>query len=505
MKPIKILIATPEAIPFAKTGGLADVTGALPKVLKGLGCEVRLIMPLYRQIQESAVSSQQSGEKNEIKDTGIRVSVPMGFREISVPVFQGSANGIKAYFLKRDEYYDRKYLYTMPEDDYFDNAERFILFSRGIIEAVKKLDFQPDIIHCHDWQTGLIPTYLKTIYKNDLFFANAKTVFTIHNIAYQGLFPASHFPLTGLPQEVFTPDGIEFWGSMNLLKAGIVFSDIVTTVSEKYSKEIRTAEFGYGLEGVLDSRKEKLFGVLNGVDYDDWSPEKDKFIIAKYDYKDLNGKAECRKDLLKEYNLNLSDDAPVIGIISRLADQKGFDILSQAMEELMSMNIGIVVLGTGEKKYHDLFAELAKKYPKKLGVKITFDNKIAHKIEAGSDMFLMPSKYEPCGLNQIYSLKYGTIPIVRATGGLDDTIQDYTQDSRLKTQDSSTGEGNGFKFNEYSSHALLTKIKEAVKIFSNKKEWKKLVQKAMQQDFSWERSAKRYVELYEKVLTKGIQ
>jgi len=499
MKPIKILIATPEAIPFAKTGGLADVTGALPKVLKGLGCEVRLIMPFYRQIQESAVSSQQSGEKNEIKDTGIRVSVPMGFREISVPVFQGSANGIPAYFLKRDEYYDRKYLYTMPEDDYFDNAERFILFSRGIIEAVKKLDFQPDIIHCHDWQTGLIPTYLKTIYKNDLFFANAKTVFTIHNIAYQGLFPASHFPLTGLPQEVFTPDGIEFWGSMNLLKAGIVFSDIVTTVSEKYSKEIRTAEFGYGLEGVLDSRKEKLFGVLNGVDYDDWSPEKDKFIIAKYDYKDLNGKAECRKDLLKEYNLNLSDDAPVIGIISRLADQKGFDILSQAMEELMSMNIGIVVLGTGEKKYHDLFAELAKKYPKKLGVKITFDNKIAHKIEAGSDMFLMPSKYEPCGLNQIYSLKYGTIPIVRATGGLDDTIQDYTQDSRLKTQDSSTGEGNGFKFNEYSSHALLTKIKEAVKIFSNKKEWKRLVQTAMQQDFSWERSAKRYVELYERL------
>jgi len=323
-----------------------------------------------------------------------------------------------------------------------------------------------------------------------------KPVFTIHNIAYQGLFPASHFPLTGLPQKVFTPDGIEFWGSMNLLKAGIVFSDIVTTVSEKYSKEIRTAEFGYGLEGVLDSRKEKLFGVLNGVDYDDWSPEKDKFIIAKYDYKDLNGKAECRKDLLKEYNLNLSDDAPVIGIISRLADQKGFDILSQAMEELMSMNIGIVVLGTGEKKYHDLFAELAKKYPKKLGVKITFDNKIAHKIEAGSDMFLMPSKYEPCGLNQIYSLKYGTIPIVRATGGLDDTIQDY---------DPKTGDGNGFKFKEYSSQVLLAKIKESAKIFSNKKEWKKLVQKAMQQDFSWERSAKRYVELYEKVLTKGIQ
>ena len=498
MKPIKVLIATPEAIPFAKTGGLADVAGALPKVLKGLGCEVRLIMPLYRQIQES-------GEKTEIKDTGIQVSVPLGFRELSVPVFQSSANDVPAYFLKRDEYYDRKYLYTMPEGDYFDNAERFIVFSRAVIEAVKKLDFKPDIIHCHDWQTGLISTFLKTIYKNDPFFVDTKTVFTIHNIAYQGQFPKSHFQLTGLPPETFTPDGVEFWGNMNFLKAGIVFSDIITTVSEKYSQEIQTSEFGYGLEGVLQAKKENLFGVLNGVDYDDWSPEKDKFIVAKYDYKDLSGKAKCRQDLLKEYNLNLPDDAPVIGIISRFADQKGFDILSQAMEDLMAMNLGMVVLGTGERKYHNLFEGLAKKYSKKLGVKITFDNKIAHKIEAGSDMFLMPSKYEPCGLNQIYSLKYGTIPIVRATGGLDDTIQDYknppappfTKGGMGGFSDEPTG--NGFKFNEYSSKALTAKIKDAMQIFADKKEWKKLVQKGMQQDFSWERSAKRYVELYGKL------
>ena len=492
--PINVLMASPEAIPFAKTGGLADVAGSLPKALKGLGLDARIIMPFYRQIQEiqgSGVRGQGSEEKTEIKDTGIRVSVPIGFREISIPVFQAEANGITAYFLKRDEYFDRKYLYTMPDGDYFDNAERFILFSRGVIEAVKRLGFKPDIIHCHDWQTGLIPAYLKTIYKDAPFFADTRTAFTIHNIAYQGQFPYSHFHLAGLGKEVFTPEGIEFWGSMNLLKAGIVFSDIVTTVSEKYSKEIQTSEFGYGLEGVLTANMGKVFGVLNGVDYDDWSPEKDKFIKANYDYRNLGGKAECRKDLLKEYGLNLPDSAPVIGIISRLADQKGFDILSQAMEELMSMNIGIVVLGTGEKKYHDLFAELAKKYPKKLGVKITFDNKIAHKIEAGSDMFLMPSKYEPCGLNQIYSLKYGTIPIVRATGGLDDTIQDY---------DPKTAEGNGFKFNEYSSKALVVKVKKALEAFSDKKEWKKLVQNAMQQDFSWERSAKRYVELYKKIL-----
>ena len=498
MKPIKVLIATPEAIPFAKTGGLADVAGALPKVLKGLGCEVRLIMPLYRQIQES-------GEKTEIKDTGIQVSVPLGFRELSVPVFQSSANDVPAYFLKRDEYYDRKYLYTMPEGDYFDNAERFIVFSRAVIEAVKKLDFKPDIIHCHDWQTGLISTFLKTIYKNDPFFVDTKTVFTIHNIAYQGQFPKSHFQLTGLPPETFTPDGVEFWGNMNFLKAGIVFSDIITTVSEKYSQEIQTSEFGYGLEGVLQAKKENLFGVLNGVDYDDWSPEKDKFIVAKYDYKDLSGKAKCRQDLLKEYNLNLPDDAPVIGIISRFADQKGFDILSQAMEDLMAMNLGMVVLGTGERKYHNLFEGLAKKYSKKLGVKITFDNKIAHKIEAGSDMFLMPSKYEPCGLNQIYSLKYGTIPIVRATGGLDDTIQDYKNPTSPPFTKGGMGgfsdepTGNGFKFNEYSSKALTAKIKDAMQIFADKKEWKKLVQKGMQQDFSWERSAKRYVELYGKL------
>ncbi|MDP2682763.1 MAG: glycogen synthase GlgA [Deltaproteobacteria bacterium] len=480
MKPIKILIATPEAIPFAKTGGLADVTGALPKALNGPGLDARIIMPFYRHVQEGNF---------ELKQTGVQASVSLGFREIDIPVFEAEANGITAYFLKRDEYYDRKYLYTMPDGDYFDNAERFILFSRGIIEAIKKLDFQPDIIHCHDWQTGLIPAYLKTIYKDDPFFSNTKTVFTIHNIAYQGQFPASHFPLTGLPQEVFTQDGIEFWGNMNLLKAGIVFSDIVTTVSEKYSREIQTPEFGYGLEGILLAKREKLFGVLNGVDYDDWSSEKDKFIIAKYDYKDLSGKAKCREDLLKEYKLNLPDDAPVIGIISRLADQKGFDILSQAMEDLMSMNLGMVVLGAGERKYHDLFEGLAKRYPKKLGVKITFDNKIAHKIEAGSDMFLMPSKYEPCGLNQIYSLRYGTIPIVRATGGLDDTIQNYDG-----------GEGNGFKFKEYSAQILLAKVKEAVKVFSNRKEWKKLVQKAMQQDFSWDRSAKRYVELYKRLM-----
>jgi len=479
MKQLKILIATPEAIPFAKTGGLADVAGVLPKALNGIGMDARIIMPFYRHVQEGNFKPKQ---------TSVQASVPLGLREIDIPVFEAQASGIATYFLKRDEYYDRKYLYTMPEGDYFDNAERFILFSRGIIDAIKKLGFRPDIIHCNDWQTGLIPAYLKTIYKDDPFFSNTKTVFTIHNIAYQGQFPASRFPLTGLPQGVFTQEGVEFWGNMNLLKAGIVFSDIVTTVSETYSREIQTKDFGYGLEGVLQTKREKLFGVLNGVDYDDWSPEKDKFIIAQYNYKDLSGKAKCREDLLKEYLLNLPDDAPVIGIISRLADQKGFDILSQAMESLMSMNLGIVVLGTGEKKYHDLFEVLAKKYPKKLGVKITFDNKIAHKIEAGSDMFLMPSKYEPCGLNQIYSLRYGTIPIVRATGGLDDTIQDY-----------GGGEGNGFKFKEYSAQILLAKVKEAVKVFSNRKEWKKLVQKTMQQDFSWDRSAKRYVELYGKL------
>jgi starch synthase len=480
---LNVIVASSEVVPFAKTGGLADVAGSLPHALKKLGCEVSVFMPLYREVLEKNL---------EIEPTGVEVAIPLGKRTLTGEVFKGSTDGIPVYFIKKDEYFDRSSLYGTPEGDYFDNLERFTFFSRGLLEAVKAdgLGIKPDIIHANDWQTGLIPAYIKDIYRHS--FPDTRTVFTVHNIAYQGLFPYFLFHFTGLTGGFFSMKGIEFWGKVNLLKAGMVFADIVTTVSEGYSKEIQTSEYGYGLEGVLRSRAKDLYGVLNGVDYTEWNPETDEFLPANYSSDDLKGKAACKKELVKEFSLKLRQNVPLVGVISRLANQKGFDILSEAMEELMELDIGMVVLGTGDKKYHELFTELAGRHPERLGVKITFDNALAHRIEAGCDMFLMPSKYEPCGLNQIYSLRYGTIPVVRATGGLDDTIRDHKG-----------GVGNGFKFNEYSPHALVEKLKEAVKVYKDKKEWKALQTKAMKEDFSWERSARRYLELYELALGKA--
>ncbi len=477
---LNVVIASPEVVPFAKTGGLADVAGSLPHALKRLGCKVSVFMPLYREIREKGV---------EMEATGVEVTVPLGRRTLTGKVCRGETDGIPVYFIKRDEFFDRSYLYGTPEGDYFDNLERFTFFSRAVLEAIKvdKLGVKADIIHCHDWQSALIPAYIKDIYKNS--FPGTKTVFTIHNIAYQGLFPYYLFSYTGLSGKLFSMEGMEFWGKINLLKAGIVFSDIVTTVSEGYSKEIQTAEYGYGLEGVLKSRQKHLYGVLNGVDYTHWNPATDELIPARYSLKDLKGKKACKKELIKEFSLKIKTTEPLVGIISRLADQKGFDILADAMEDIMKLDIGMVVLGTGEKKYHRLFEELARLHPERLGVKITFDNAMAHRIEAGCDMFLMPSKYEPCGLNQIYSLRYGTIPVVRATGGLDDTIRDYKG-----------GLGNGFKFREYSKRALVEKFKEAVGVYKDKKAWEALREKAMKEDYSWERSAKRYLELYDSAL-----
>lgn len=473
---LNVVMASPEVVPFAKTGGLADVTGSLPHALKRLGCNVALFMPLYREIVEKGVP---------LEPTGVEITVPLGRRTLTAKVCRGEADGIPVYFIKRDEFFDRAFLYGTPEGDYFDNLERFTFFSRAVLEALKvdKLGVKADVIHCHDWQTGLIPAYIRDTYKNA--FPDVRTVFTIHNIAYQGLFPYYLFSCTGLTADVFSMDGMEFWGKMNLLKAGIVFSDLVTTVSEGYSKEIQTAEYGYGLEGVLKSRRKDLHGVLNGVDYTQWDPETDEFIPYNFTAQDLEGKKGCKKGVIKEFSLKIKPDEPLVGIISRLADQKGFDILAGAMEDILKLKIGVVVLGTGEKKYHILFEELARRHPDRLGVKITFDNALAHRIEAGCDMFLMPSKYEPCGLNQIYSLRYGTIPVVRATGGLDDTIRDYK-----------SGVGNGFKFREYSKRALVEKLKEAAGVYKDKKAWEDLQKKAMQEDYSWERSARRYIELY---------
>jgi starch synthase len=485
-RPLKILFATPEAVPFAKTGGLADVAGALPKSLQALGCEVKLVMPYYRMVKESGLPLQYMGKEIEI---------PIGDEKLKADIYLGHLNqDIPVYFFGREEFFDREYLYNTPKGDYFDNAERFIFFSKAALIFCQHLEFSPDIIHHHEWQTGLISAYLKSTYQNDPLFSYTAAVFTIHNIAYQGIFKKEKFWLTGLPSEMYNPEGIEFWERINFMKAGIVYADAINTVSQKYSEEIQTPEYGYGLEGILRKRKESLYGILNGVDYQDWDPSYDPHLAAPYHLEDISGKKECKKDLLREFHLPSSlESVPLLGMISRLADQKGFDLLMEILEGLFALDIGLVLLGTGEQKYHDLFTQVAQRYPQKAGIRIAYDDRLAHKIEAGADLFLMPSKYEPCGLNQIYSLKYGTIPVVRATGGLDDTITSY---------DPATKKGNGFKFTRYDAKEFFNTIKMAISFYSQSEHWRQLLRNAMAADFSWERSAEAYLQLYRKALEK---
>jgi starch synthase len=482
---MRILFASPEAVPFAKTGGLGDVAGALPRALAKLGAEVFLILPKYRQVEE---------KKFSLKKTGQVVKVPLGGKTEAGEIWTTElAPNCQVLLVQQDKYYDRDYLYTTPSGDYEDNAERFIFFSRAILEAALVLEIKPDVIQCNDWQTGLTPVYRRTIYKGLAALNNTITAFTIHNLAYQGLFWHYDMPMTNLGWELFTPQALEFYGKINFLKGGIVFADAVITVSRKYKEEIQTPEFGCGLEGVLRDRQADLYGILNGVDYSEWSPEIDPYIKEKYSPSALAGKKICKIDLQREFGLPVSAEIPLLATISRLTDQKGCDLLAATMEEMVQMNLQFVILGTGDEKYHFLFQDLQAKYPRQIGLKIGFDNALAHKIEAGADILVMPSRFEPCGLNQIYSLRYGTVPIVRATGGLDDTIVNFNPEN---------GEGNGFKFHEYSAGALLETIKKALQVFQNKDLWQKLMRRGMAEDFSWDRSAQEYLTVYEKTMAK---
>ncbi|RMG59935.1 MAG: glycogen synthase GlgA [Deltaproteobacteria bacterium] len=482
---MKVLIVSSEIVPYAKTGGLADVTGTLPKVLKGVGVEADCIMPKYSLIDDG---------KFGIKPAGVKVKVPLGHREEEGEIYETEGEwGGKVYFVKNDRYYDREYLYATKDGDYVDNAERFIFFARAVLEFLLKTESKYDIIHCNDWQTGLIPVYIKTLYSGHPLFSETATVFTVHNLGYQGLFWSHDMPLTGLGWEMFTPKALEFYGKINFLKGGLVFSDVITTVSEKYAQEIQTEEFGFGLEGVLFERREDLYGILNGVDYEVWNPEIDPHLVKNYSLSDLEGKKECKKDLLSRYDLPQDEDTPVIGVVSRLVAQKGFDLLHEIGEKLAALDVRFVVLGTGERKYEEFFLEMERKYPEKFRARITYDEVLAHKIEGGADMFLMPSRYEPCGLNQIYSLRYGTIPIVRNTGGLADTVVDV---------DSDRDRGTGFTFDRYDPGELFDAIVRAISWYHKKDEWEKIVKRAMSQDFSWDRSARKYREVYEKALSK---
>ena len=482
---LKILFVSSEVAPLSKTGGLADVSGSLPKAIKSLGHDVRVVTPFYKVTKKAVKSTKKLIN---------RLTVPVSDQDVKASVEMTQLDGnVPVYLIKKDSYFNRDELYTTRQGDYKDNAERFVFFSRAVLEMLKHIDFKPDIIHCNDWQTGLIPTYLKVLFRSQNGFQDIKSIFTIHNLGYQGIFWALDMHLTNLPWDIFSLDGIEFYGNISFLKAGLVYADALTTVSKGYSKEIQTQEYGLGMDGILQKRQKDLFGIVNGADYDHWSPENDPYIVAPYDKTNLENKAKCKLDLLQEFGLKAKPMTPIIGMISRLADQKGFDILAESINELMKMDLIFILLGTGDQKYQELFINIGDKYPKKTAIRIAFDNALAHKIEAGSDMYLMPSKYEPCGLNQIYSLRYGTIPIVRATGGLDDTITDIHADPRR---------GNGFKFSEYTSKALISTVKRALGYYAHKEAWAQLVWKAMAIEFSWEKSAREYVKLYQEALKK---
>jgi starch synthase len=473
---MRILFVASEGLPFSKTGGLADVVEALPKALVAQGHEVAVLLPLYRGTKATAVVMPS-------------VTIPMGGTRLRFPaIADGTAlNGVRYFFVDDPEYFDRDGLYGGSSGDYPDNPERYAEFCRAAIEVAKNV-WPADVIHCQDWQTALVPVLLRTSYADDPLVKELPVVFSIHNMGYHGQFPKDVLERVGIPKEVFNPNGIEFYGFVNLLKGGLVYSDYLTTVSRRYAQEIQTPEYGHGLDGVVRSRADRLVGILNGVDYTAWNPEKDKLIAAKYSAKDLSGKQVCKRELLDLFGLSHDHlETPLIGIVSRFADQKGFDLIAEKAHELMREDLVLVVLGTGERKYEDLFRALAAAYPGHVGVKIGYDNALAHKVEAGADMFLMPSRYEPSGLNQMYSLKYGTVPIVRATGGLDDSIEPF---------DLEHGTGTGFKFKEYSGDALLFAVRQALHHYMDERIWKRIQLNGMAKDFSWKTSAAEYAKLY---------
>jgi len=473
---------------MAKVGGLADVAGALPKVLKDLDHDIRVFLPKYRIIRDRKYNLR---EVIRLRD----IEVPMGDETITVSVKSGFVpdSKVQAYFLEYKPYFDREDIYVDPKTGkgFEDDAARFALFSKAALEMLKVLYWQPDFVHVNDWPSALTPYFLKTQYKDDEFFAKTKSLITVHNLAYQGDFPKK------VAKQVLGPD-VEFneshpaWhnGRVNFLKAGLQCADIISTVSPTYANEILTSEHGAGLDDVLNGKKKQVFGVINGIDVGVWNPEKDKGIAENYSIEEPDGKAACREALLEEFGLENPDNM-LVGIIARLAHQKGFELFMESVDRLLEQPVNFVILGTGDKKIENAVLKLAKKHSGRIGAKIAFDDDLSHRIEAGSDAFLMPSRYEPCGLNQMYSLRYGTVPIVHATGGLRDTVQEFKPKS---------GKGNGFRFEEFTDEALIAAVERAAKLFStNKDKWHKLQLIGMNQDFSWTASAKKLVDVYSEV------
>ncbi|MFA6357605.1 MAG: glycogen synthase GlgA [Candidatus Omnitrophota bacterium] len=458
---MKIAMLASEVVPFAKSGGLADVAGALPLALEYCGHEVIVILPKYKCILDT---------KFKIK----RFSADVSYSIIG--------KNIKVYFIENSAYFNRDGLYGDKNGDYPDNLDRFAFFCRRSIDLLKEINFCADILHLHDWQNCLVPVYLKSIYSDKNFYKKMKCVLTIHNTGYQGIFNKEEFSKLGLSWDLFDINGLEFYGKVNLLKGGIIFSDFINTVSPTYAREIQTEEFGFGLDGLFRRRKDVLSGILNGVDYSLWDPDIDKFIAQNFSQTAVGNKVSDKEDLQKTCGLPPDRNIPVLGIVSRLAQQKGFDILAGSLDKLCKMNLQLIVLGTGDLKYHQILKGFADKYPDTISLNLTFNDPLAHKIYAGSDIFLMPSSYEPCGLGQLISLRYGTIPLVFKTGGLADTISAK----------------NGFVFSDYSEEELLKTVKKALTAFEQKSKWGNLIANAMKCNFSWKVSADKYIKLYAK-------
>ncbi len=474
-------------MPFSKTGGLADVAGTLPEELLRLGHKVIAFLPRYRNVEP---------KHWELETVVKKIEIPLGSDKETCRILHTRLkSGLDVYLVDHQEFFCREGIYGTTAGDYPDNDRRFIFFQRAVLEALQELNFTPDVMHCHDWQTGLIPVYLKSIYSVEPNFRKTRSVFTIHNLGYQGNFPPDSLPLTGLEWEHFRLERLEFYGKVSFLKGGIVDADMVTTVSERYSQEIQTKEFGCGMEGVLQRRKDTLHGVVNGIDTKEWDPEHDPDIAARYNFETIQKKEINKHALQKENGLPVDSAVPVVGMVSRLVDQKGMDILVEAMDALVKMGVQFVLLGTGEEKYHHALRDVAKKNRNHVRVHILFDSKMAKRIYAGSDLFLLPSYYEPCGLGQMIALRYGTVPVVRATGGLADTVQNFNVKS---------GQGNGFSFEAYKAEALTDAVRRAVETFRDAELWRRITGNAMASDFSWAASARKYIKLFEMTKRRAV-
>jgi len=485
---MNVLLASSEVHPYSKTGGLADMVGALGKALSHAGHRVGIVTPLYLGIR---------GRFPGLQRLELPLDFPLGRRQVQGEVWALEVQaGHTIYFIDQPEFFQRSGLYQTEGMDYSDNAERFIFFSKAISYLAVKLDWQPDVLHLNDWQTGMAALFLHHERRQTPSQLTPGTCFTVHNLAYQGVFPASQYVLTNLPWDYFNPAGVEFYGQVNCAKAGIAFSEVITTVSPRYAREITTPELGSGLDGLLRERQTALLGILNGVDYEEWDPAIDASLEHKYDINDLTGKQAEKVALQKEFGLTPDPGLPLFGNIGRMVEQKGVDILLGALEEMLRADIQFVQLGTGTPFFQRACQELGLRFPGRAGVRVGFDEPLSHRIEAGCDFFLMPSRFEPCGLNQMYSLRYGTIPVVRATGGLDDTVTDIREDQ---------AKASGIKFYEYSGRALAKGIQKAIALYREPELLRHFRQNAMAADFSWDRTALEYVKVYKRIVQLQLQ